>query len=225
MRSKKIEEHKKLLRLTDRQRSILVGTILGDGHLESLNGGRTFRLKVEHSKKQSFYVDWLYDEFKDWALTPPKVKPKKLNDKIFENYYFQTLSVGQFRFYGKLFYKFNLPKSIPKNIDKLLTPLALAVWFMDDGSYKSKNHRAVILNTQGFSEKDINILIESFFKKFGLKANIRIQKDGLQIIIVGQSAQRFYEIVKPYVLPNFHYKFGALINTLPKEYRRRSKVS
>ena len=45
MRSKQIEEHKKTLKLTKKQKEILVGLILGDGHLETLNKGKTYRLK------------------------------------------------------------------------------------------------------------------------------------------------------------------------------------
>jgi hypothetical protein len=225
MRSKEIEAYKLLLKLTNRQRSIIVGTLLGDGHMETSNRGRTYRLKIEHSNKQSTYVDWLYKEFKSWVLTPPKVKSKMLKGIKFENYYFQTLSVGQFRFYGKSFYYDNKRKHIPSKIGKWLTPLALAVWFMDDGSSKSKYHRAVILNTQGFNASDIKILQDALIKNFNVEASIRKQKDGLQLLIVGISAERFYEIVKPYILPNFDYKFGPLVNILPKEYRRRSKVS
>ena len=112
-----------------------------------------------------------------------------------------------------------------RQIRRWLTPLALAIWFMDDGSAKSKHHRAVILNTQGFSRKDISFLQEALFVNFQIEALPRKQKEGLQLLIVGQSAEQFYKIVQPYMLPGFEYKFGALVNTLPKEYRRRSKVS
>src|SRR5580704_16538855 len=113
MRSKEIEEYKNLLKLTKRQRTIIVGTLLGDGHLETQNGGRTYRLKIEHSIKQKAYVDWLYREFSEWSLTPPKVKSKQLYGIKFENYCFQTLSTGQLRFYGQAFYDANKKKRVP----------------------------------------------------------------------------------------------------------------
>lgn len=224
MRSKEIEAKKSLLKLTKKQRSIIVGTLLGDSHLETQNKGRTYRLKVEHSVMQARYVDWLYMQFQDWALTPPKVKNKYLNGVKLENYYFQTLSTGQLRFYAKSFYDINKRKVIPKQIRHWLTPLALAIWFMDDGSAKSKYHRAVILNTQGFNRRDIGLLQEALLAKFNIEAALRKQKEGLQLLIVGKSAELFYLIVQPYVLPDFQYKFGALVNKLPKKYRRRSKV-
>jgi len=217
MRSKEIEASKKLLKLSNKQRSIIVGTLLGDGHLETQNKGQTYRLKFEHSSKQSLYVDWLYEQFKDWVLTTPKKKPKHLKGVKYENYYFQTLSVGQFRFYGKSFYDGRGRKHVPKQIGHWLTPLALAVWFMDDGSSKSKHHKAVILNTQSFSGRDLNLLRRALLDGFGIEASLRKQKEGLQLLIVGESAERFYKTVQPYVLPDFNYKFGALVNILPKE--------
>ncbi len=224
MRSKEIEDQKRLLKLTKKQRSIIVGTLLGDSHLETQNNGRTYRLKVEHSVKQAIYVDWLYQQFRDWVLTPPKSKSKYLNGVELENYYFQTLSAGQLRFYAKSFYDIKKSKVIPKQIGHWLTPLALAIWFMDDGSAKSKYHRAVIINTQGFSKRDIGLLQKALLANFSIEATLRKQKEGLQLLIAGKNAELFYSIVQPYILPNFNYKFGALVNTLPKKYRRRSKV-
>jgi hypothetical protein len=223
MRSNEIELYKRSLKLSNRQRSIIIGTLLGDGHLETQNDGKTYRLKIEHSIKQSTYVDWFYREFQDWVLTQPKAKRKYLNGTELENYFFQTISVGQFRFYAKEFYK-DKRKYIPSKIGRWLTPLAMAVWFMDDGSSKSKHHRAVILNTHCFKRSDIGLLQSALLKNYGIESSLRKQKEGLQILIVGKYAEQFYEIVRPYVLPDFNYKFGALVNTLPKEYRRRSKV-
>lgn len=225
MRSNEIEAYKGTLKLSKQQRSILVGTLLGDGHLETQNGRRTYRLKIEHGQRQQFYVEWLEQQFVAWVRTPMSVKTKLVANKLVNNVWFQTLSVAQFRFYGLQFYDESGVKRVPKVIDRLLTPLALAVWFMDDGSAKSKNHRAIILNTQGFCQTDIKRLRQALAKRYGLESKIRTQKDGLQLLLSGEHAQHFMETVLPHILPDFYYKFGALVNTMPKEYRRRSKVS
>ena len=52
------------------------------------------------------------------------------------NWYFQTVSHGAYRFYGQQFYG-GTRKSVPNIVNKLLTPLGLAYWFMDDGSIKT----------------------------------------------------------------------------------------
>ena len=224
MRSNDIEAYKKTLKLTETQRSIIVGTVLGDGHLETQNGRKTFRLKIEHSSRQEAYVAWLYEQLQDWVRTPLATKQKQLAGVTSTHFWFQTLSVVQFRFYGLQFYDSLGHKQVPKIIRRLLTPLALAIWFMDDGSAKSKHHRAVILNTQCFTKSDIIRLQDALAQRYGLETNIRTQKDGLQILITGEHAHLFMTIVAPYMLPDFSYKFGALVNKMPKEYRRRSKV-
>ena len=189
------------------QRSILVGTLLGDGHLETQNQGRTYRLKIEHSIKQKDYTDWLYQKFKSWVNELPKEKSKVVKGKTYTNYYFQTRSIGGFRFYGQIFYDKDGKKVIPEFIDKLLTPLALAVWFMDDGSAKSKQHKALILNTQCFSKKDLRLLIEAFDKCFGVEVKLRSQKEGCQLII--PRPEKFIELILPYLRKEFYYKLGA----------------
>ena len=146
MRSNEIESLKKHLRLSKTQRSILIGMLLGDGHLESQDSGRTYRLKVEHSIHQKEYLEWIYESFKDFVHTPPQIKTKLLDGKRYTSYYFATYSLGTFRFYAKQFYV-GRKKVIPKTIGKLLDPRALAVWFMDDGSYKSVHHRTYIIHT------------------------------------------------------------------------------
>ena len=51
MNTKEIREYKNTLKLTDIQKSILIGTLLGDGHLETQDEGKTYRLKIEHQSK------------------------------------------------------------------------------------------------------------------------------------------------------------------------------
>ncbi len=201
--------------MKEETRSILVGTLLGDGHLETQNGGRTYRLKIEHSIKQKDYTDWFYQNFKHWSKEAPKEKTKVVKGKTYTNYWFSTESVGDFRFYGQQFYDENRRKIVPQMIKKLLTPLALAVWFMDDGSSKSKQYMALILNTQCFKKSELNLLIEALLEKFDVEAKLRPQREGYQLII--SRPETFIELIKPYLRKEFYYKLGASSNKMPKE--------
>ena len=205
MYSREIEARKKTLKLSKTQREILVGLMLGDGHLETQNDGQTYRLKVEQSLRKEKYALWLYEKFNNFVLTEPKIKDKIRNGVRTKNIYFSTLSHSSFRFYAQQFYV-NGKKVIPKFIGKLLTPLSLAVWFMDDGSIKSKNHQAKILNTQCFSQKEVLYLIKILNDKFGIKAKLRRQKDGYQIYILSGSMTKFRSIIGEYVIDSMRYK-------------------
>ena len=209
MHSKEIENYKKGLKLTKRQREILVGKLLGDGHLETKDRGRTYRLKIEHSIKQKEYVDWLYHEFKEWVRTRPQQKERYMNLRsvkgIYKKYWFNTLSSGSFRFYARQFYE-NRRKIVPKLIRKMLSPLALAVWYMDDGSIKSNAHRTILFNTHSFDKKNIKLLQDALMENFNIKTTVRKQKEGLQIYVLSESVDNLKNTIKKYIIPSMKYK-------------------
>ena len=213
MRSNEIESYKKTLTLSDHQREVLIGTILGDGHLETQNQGRTYRLKIEHIAWQKEYTDWLYEIFKEWVLTPPQEKIQIIEKLPRKKYWFSTISHGAFRFYAQQFYK-EKRKILPKLMSKWLSPLVMAVWFMDDGSIKSKHHRALILNTQCFTKEENLKLIEMIQKKFGIEMSLRPQRNLYQLYIGSGSVQKFVDLIQPYVLPSMRYKLGMLGNII-----------
>ena len=213
MYSKEIEEKKKKLKITLPQKRVLVGLLLGDGCLVSPNDGKTYRLQIEYSLKQKNYVNWIYQVFKDWVRTPPRVIEKKIGDIAYRNYGFTTLSFAGLRFFGQHFYDSKKRKRVPKIIKKLLTPEGLAVWFMDDGSRKSKRHKTYNIHTLNFSQKDLRFLQKVLREKFKIKTRIHRQgkykKMRWRIYVMSESAKRFREIIEPFVLPSFRYKLDT----------------
>lgn len=150
MNTKAIREIKKGLVLTKRQQEIIAGTLLGDGHLETQDGGKTYRLKIEHCDAQREYLEWLYQEFKSWIPSEPYTKVKNSNVCVgVRTYSHQSLNG-----FGKLFYSQG-KKLISKVIKKLLSPLSLAIWFMDDGSLKSSRHRTYVIHTLGYEKEEL----------------------------------------------------------------------
>ncbi len=220
MYNKNIELYKKTLKLTPRQREILVGTLLGDGHLETKDLGMTYRLKIEHSLKQQEYVDWLYDEFREWVHTSPQMRERYVHLRsvsgMYKKYWFNTLSSGALRFYAQQFYR-TRKKVVPRLINKMLTPLALAVWYMDDGSIKSNAHSTVLFNTHGFGDADLRRLQEALLKKFGLKTSLRKQPEGIQIYLISETIPIFRSLIQDYIHPSLRYKLPKVwLTQLPK---------
>lgn len=205
MNSNEIKKFAEAIKLSNEQREIIVGLLLGDGHLETQNQGRTFRLKVEHSISQKDYTEWLYAKLQNLVLAAPQSKEQKIKETMYEKYWFSTVSIGALRFYGQLFYVRN-KKVVPKMISKLITPISLAVWFMDDGSLKSQFHRARIINTQCFSEIDLQRLQDMLVKKFYIHTTLRKQKEGKQIYIPSAEIEKFVNIIQPFVIPSMEYK-------------------
>ncbi len=145
MNTREIKNYKGKLVISDRQSDIIVGSILGDGHLEFT--GSCCRLKIEHSYKQKDYVDWKYQELKNLILKVPQLKTRQMQC----SYWFCTMSLPQLMCFYNVFQN----RRIPADIYNYLKPLALAIWFMDDGSVKSKQCKGLYLQTQSF--KGINL--------------------------------------------------------------------
>lgn len=217
MRSKEIENYKTGLRLNAAQKEILIGILLGDASLETMNKGRTYRIKIGHSIKQRAYAEHLYAIFKDWVLSRPRLKKVRLsNDKTYLSVAFSSLSHSSLRFYAHQFYRGGR-KVVPKLINRWLTPRALAYWYMDDGSIKSAQSKGVIFNTQGYLKQDVFRLAKAVEKSFRLETKPRKQKEGYQIYVSGRSYEKFKSIISPYILPEMTYKIPRARRTyLPK---------
>lgn len=221
MFTRELEQRKSSLKLAPIQEEILVGTLLGDGHLETKNRGKTYRLKIEHTIKQKAYVDWLYDHFTEWVVTPPRARTRHINfprkSDDYELYGFQTLSVGSLRFFAHQFYA-GAKKVVPKQVGRWLSPRALAIWYMDDGSIKSKAHRTVLLNTHGFSRNNLEILQEALVKKYGVITTLREQKEGQQLYVPSKSSETFVSLILPHIIPSMRYKIPEYwLTQLPKK--------
>lgn len=216
MRSRKIEAYKLTLSLTAAQREMLVGLLLGDACLETQNGGRTFRMRVEYSLKNRSYAEHVYEQFREWVLSPPRVREVRSRGHRSQNVAFSTLSHGALRFYAQQFYS-DRRKRVPPLIEKLLTPRGLAYWFMDDGSMKSTQSKAVILNTQGYERKEVGTLVALLQGRFGLEATERTQREGYQVYVSGRSYERFVALVETWIHPSMRYKIPEVRRTqLPK---------
>jgi len=60
--------------LTKTQKSIIIGSILGDGYLRVIKGRNNAFLEINHSLKQKDYVDWKYDQLRNIVKSPPKLR-------------------------------------------------------------------------------------------------------------------------------------------------------
>ena len=186
-----------MLMLSKVQREVLVGKLLGDGYL-GLNGHEA-RLQVLHSLKQRDYVDWQYVIFHEWTKSLPAPLGKG-------DYRFRTVTHAEFTRYYKLFYPKGV-KVVPSNIaDYLDSPLALAVWYMDDGK-RRPDCRGFFFDTLSFSESGQHLLIDCLNQNFGLMdLRLHWNGDGYHIYAPARNALHFRELVDEYVIPSMRYK-------------------
>ena len=185
--------------LTEEQKSILIGTLLGDG---TMRKKKNAHLEINHCFAQRSLVDWIFSKFSNLVTTPPKWR--KGNGKR-EAYRFATQKLPILTPFYNLFYK-DSKKVIPTNLK--LNSLSLAVWFMDDGS---KSYSSVYLNTQQFNLDEQIRLIDILKNQFGVDSTLNKDKIYYRIRIRTQSVQRFIQLVEPFVLKEFRYKFPSVM--------------
>ncbi len=187
--------------LTDRQRSIVFGTLLGDGSLTETGSKKNLRLQLDHSDAQKQYVLWKYEELKTFVLSPPSYQ------KWTRSWRFRTISHPELTEIGKLFYH-NRKKVVPREIQKFLNPLSIAVWFMDDGS----NHRSgYILNTQSFEKDDSEFLRKVLSEQYNIvKTTLHLDHGRWRLYIQASEKEKFRKLIEPYILQELAYKLGAL---------------
>ncbi len=183
--------------LTSIQESVIIGTILGDGSLRRAPKRVNALLEINHSFASKNYVDWKYTHLKNLVRTPPK-RYKGNEGRI--AYRFTTRSLPEITQFYEKFYQAG-KKIIPEDIG--LTPLVMAIWFMDDGS---KTYNALYLNTQQFDLDSQQRLMKQLSNQWGIKATLNKDKTYYRIRIRTESTPRFKEIIHPFVLSMFHYK-------------------
>jgi len=180
--------------------------LLGDGHLERQKGALTARLKIEHSLSQAAYVAWKHDEWREWVSTPPRERQKRNRlGTVSTNIGFSTLSHVELERFRERFYR-DRRKVVPEDLE--LTPLSMAVWFMDDGSRKSSQCRGLYLNTQSFTAAEVELLRWVINRDIGVETSVRKQPDGLQMYIPSPSVADFIAVIICNLLPSMMYKLS-----------------
>jgi recombination protein RecA len=179
--------------LSEVQHDVVIGTLLGDGSMRCKTNAL---LEINHSANQSSYVDWKYRRLADLVRTPPKVRSGNGGRTACR---FVTRSLPALTPYYRLFY--GAGKKRAPNVE--LSPLALAVWFMDDGC-RSRN--AVYLNTQQFDLASQELLLSLLRDQWGIEATLNKDKIYHRIRVSVTGTVRLASVIEPYVLDEFRYK-------------------
>lgn len=195
--------------LTTFQKSVVIGSILGDGYLRIVPGRKHAFLEINHALEQHTYVNWKYAALQSVCVSGPRVR--KGNGKRIAYRFFTkqlpelTHLMHQFYIGGK--------KMIPETV--FLDPVALAVWFMDDGS----RCRAadVYLNTQQFDLRSQERLLEAL-RELGLVATLNKDKEYHRIRFIKSSIPDLFALISDTMHSSMNYKMGYD----PVETTRRS---
>lgn len=192
--------------------SIIIGSTLGDTHLEKRKRGVGTRIIFEQQNRNVEYLLWFHDYLSSrgyCSSSKPKLKKRitKQGTEYFQ-YRVNSYTFHSFNWIHEMFYKLvdnKYVKIVPLNIEKYLTPLALAIWFMDNGS---KVEKGVRLATYCFTFEEVEFIREVLKNKYKIitKAAKSGRSKGYFIYLDPGSIKLYFNIIKPYLHPSLEYK-------------------
>ena len=132
--------------------------------------------------------------------------------KYHYSWYFHTRSSERFGLLHQYFYQDGI-KILPENIFELITPRALAVWFMDDGS---NTKESLTLSTHCFSRIDQLRIIRFLREHHDIATTLIKDRSKLKIRIGKSEYQKFINLVEPFIIPSMNYKIVIPVTTSQK---------
>src|SRR3989344_458126 len=196
------------MELSIRQQDILHGMILGDAYLQK-TGSQNARLRLEHSSKQQAYLDWKYSELEHIFQSEPQLL-QRVHPTSHRTYEYVRLQSYASAFLGSVrsrFYSEAGKKILPYELNEVLSsPLTIAVWYMDDGYYDTRDKSAHIY-VQAFEPLEIQRLLDAFEHCWGIevKAYCRPVRNACQLNFRSTNRDTLFDLIKPHVITTMRY--------------------
>ena len=199
---------------TETEMSTIIGTLLGDGSIDNRKiESHNSRLAMKHSIKQLEYLKYKINllstlndgEHKITEITKlTKFKDGRSIQSLATSCNWRSIADVKLSELRAKWYPEG-KKIVPEDIN--LTPLAIAIWFMDDGTSGPNNSHFC---TDGFSVKDCEILVKQL-QKFNIDAYVRLTKKVYpHIVVPAKSIPDFIRLVHPFMCESMLYKLKKL---------------
>ena len=191
--------------LSPQQRQVVLGGLMGDGNLSPsrIKGSLGTRFRMGHGPKELDYLDWKASLFGNIGQS------RRVNAKGAG--FVDLTPLPELAELREAVYWGDGKKTLSYEYLKALTPLALAVWYMDDGSTRegsgrSDSHSEICV--EAFSQGSRQRLLEVLAGQFDLHPSLAVR--GARQMSVLSFAQdetaTLHELVAPYIHPSMEYK-------------------
>jgi recombination protein RecA len=197
-------------RLSSQQWQVVLGSLLGDGDLSPNRRDRDgVRFRLGHGLQQRDYLDWKVSLLANISCSRRQTERACFAD-------FTPLpELGELQ---RTVYLGGGKKVITEEYLKALTPLALAIWYLDDGSLSVRSagrqqrtlggSGRVALRVEAMSEGSRNRLVDYLRDNYGFDVSWRLAGARREAVLTfsTQSSRKFLSLVAPYVHPSMDYK-------------------
>jgi recombination protein RecA len=199
--------HAVLHRLSGFQWKVLLGGLMGDGALSPSQNGHAARYRLGHGARQVAYGDWKASLFANLNVS----RSTNAKGAVFHD--IQPLSeLAELREAVYVGGK----KVFSHDYLKALTPLSLAIWYMDDGSFTLRAKGMQERTRDGSGRSDICIeamepstrtrLVDYLADTWGIRPKL-IQRAGKAVLIFSKDeTAKLHALIAPFVHPSMQYK-------------------
>jgi recombination protein RecA len=197
--------------LGDQQLQVILGALMGDGNLTPNRRGRNgIRFRMGHGARQVAYLDWKVSLLGNIGHS----RTENAKGAVFADF----TPLPELAELHDAVYFGDGKKHLTWEYLKSLTPLALAIWYMDDGSFVVRS-KGVQERTAGGTGR-IEIVVEAMspgsrerlvqYLRDTRKLDVQLVTKGARqvnaIRFTTEASEKFQKIVAPYVHPSMDYK-------------------
>ena len=210
---------------SDEQKSLIIGSVLGDGGLRIPKRAKNAHFYERHAANQRMYLEWKRDLLKPFVQAKLRKEAGGkhmiggLKCVVQDSYKLVSIAHPYLTDLWRRFYNGNGRKIIPIDLEAYLNPFVIAVWICDDGSLVwnaiRRNYRLDI-HTESFSYDD-NVRLARCLVKFydgRIKIYPRHYKSGTKyyISLRGKRAlHRLCTTLKYFIPSCMYYKFDTYL--------------
>ena len=196
-------------RLSDFQWQAILGGLMGDGALSPSRSGHGARYRFGHCAKQEAYAEWKASLFANLGVN------RSTNAK--GALFFDIQPLPELAELRQAVYS-PAGKTLSYDYLKELTPLSLALWYMDDGSFANRSKGLQERTKDGSGRSEICVkafeptsrqrLVEYLADTWGINARLAL-KGSRQIpflIFPKDETAKLHALIAPFVHPSMDYK-------------------
>jgi recombination protein RecA len=199
--------------LSSLQQQLILGSVMGDGNLSRpvRRDDHSARFRMGHGAKQAAYLDWKIS----LLANIPHTRSVNAKGAAFADFTPPLAELGELR---EVVYQGDGKRHLSWDYLKKLTPLALAVWYMDDGcfSVRSKGLQERTLGGSGRIEICVEAmspgsrerLVQYLRDTHGF--DVRLRASGARkvavLVFTTAASEKFQKLVAAFIHPSMEYK-------------------
>jgi len=196
------------MKFDKKSRIALLSVILGDGYLAKTGSG-----SILHCAAQRDYLEWKVKYLRSEGVKCSDIVYKNNNGFDACRVYINTTKWGKCLW--RILYKTGTKNIYNRKLLNRLSPIHIAIWYMDDGGLSQKKRDGVVcanelmLNTHTTRENN-QILIDYFLEVWGISFTQVLNRGRYRLRCGTKEARKFLDIVREYVsqVPSMAHKLN-----------------